>query len=28
MPNGRYPRLKARTTATRLKEILTLIKLM
>jgi transcription-repair coupling factor (superfamily II helicase) len=26
MPGGRYPRLKARTTATRLKEILTLLK--
>ncbi|MFA7256502.1 MAG: TRCF domain-containing protein, partial [Kiritimatiellales bacterium] len=26
MPDGRYPRLKARTTATRLKEILALIK--
>lgn len=26
MPDGRYPRLKARTTATRLKEILTLLK--
>jgi hypothetical protein len=26
MPDGRYPRLKARTAATRLKEILTLLK--
>jgi transcription-repair coupling factor (superfamily II helicase) len=26
MPDGRYPRLKARTTVTRLKEVITLIK--